>query len=88
MNVLFEASFAKDLKRIKDKELLRRIQTIIEEVKSASAVNDVRNLKKLQGHDSYYRIRIGDYRIGIEVTAENVIFVRFLHRKDIYRRFP
>jgi mRNA interferase RelE/StbE len=31
---------------------------------------------------------LGDYRIGIEVLEDEVIFVRMLHRRDIYRYFP
>ena len=88
MDVLFEASFAKDLKHVKDKQLLKRVQGVIEEVRRANDLNDVRNLRKMQGYDTYYRIRLGDYRIGIEVITEQAIFVRFLHRKDIYRKFP
>ncbi|MEM9215017.1 MAG: type II toxin-antitoxin system RelE/ParE family toxin [Cyanobacteria bacterium P01_F01_bin.150] len=36
---------------------------------------------------SFYRIRIGDYRIGIIVTGDVVSFIRVLHRKDMYRSF-
>jgi mRNA interferase RelE/StbE len=40
----------------------------------------------------YYRIRTGNFRIGVKIVSvesENVvIFVRALHRKDIYRKFP
>jgi len=35
-----------------------------------------------------YRIGIGDYRIGLILEDETLIFVRFLHRKDLYRYFP
>ncbi len=45
-------------------------------------------MKKMQGYDTLYRIRLGDYRIGIEIVADQVILVRFLHRKDIDRYFP
>jgi mRNA interferase RelE/StbE len=58
------------------------------EAKAAASLNDLPDVKKMQGYDSLYRIRLGDYRIGIEVVADQVIFVRFLHRKDIYRYFP
>jgi len=51
-------------------------------------LSDIQNLKKMQGYDTFYRIRLGDYRIGIEVAADQVILVRILHRKDIYRYFP
>ena len=88
MDVLFEASFAKDLKRIKDKQLLKRLQDAINGVKQAENLDEVHHLKKMQGYDTFYRIRLGDYRIGVEVVDTTVIFVRALHRKDIYRKFP
>jgi len=88
MKVLFENSFARDLKKIRNKRLLKQMEEIVEEVKSAATVNDVADLKKMQGYDTFYRIRLGDYRIGIDVSGGQVIFVRFLHRKDIYRYFP
>ncbi|GJM41773.1 MAG: toxin RelE [Ardenticatenaceae bacterium] len=88
MDVLFEASFAKDLKRVKDKQLLKRVHNILEQVKVANGLTDIPNMKKLQGYDSYFRLRLGEYRIGIEVEGQTVVFVRILHRKDIYRRFP
>lgn len=88
MKVAFEASFARDLKRIKDQQLLWRVQEVIAEVKAAMELNDIRDLRKLKGYDTFYRIRSGDYRIGLEVISDQVIFVRILHRKDIYRYFP
>ncbi|MCI0393910.1 MAG: type II toxin-antitoxin system RelE/ParE family toxin [Chloroflexi bacterium] len=88
MNVAFKRSFARDLKPIKDKALLKRVQEIIEEVERADTLSELSSVKKLQGSDHYYRIRLGDYRIGLLVTGDTVTFVRFLHRKDIYRYFP
>ena len=88
MNVAFEASFARDLKRVRDKQLRRQVQEIIQAVKAAPDLSALQDMKKMQGYDTLYRIRLGGYRIGIEVVADQVIFVRFLHRKDIYRYFP
>ena len=36
----------------------------------------------------YFRIRIGDFRIGLRLENDTLIFVRCLNRKDIYRYFP
>lgn len=88
MKLSFEASFAKDLKNIRDKPLLKRIEQIIVEVKAAIVLSEIKHLSKMRGHTSFYRIRLGDYRIGIEVVEDEIIFVRVLHRKDIYRHFP
>jgi len=88
MKVSFEASFARDLKNIKNKVLLKRIEQTITEVKAAASLNEIKNLTKMRGYPTFFRIRIGDYRIGLGVLNDEVIFVRALHRKDIYRYFP
>ena len=88
MIVRFEASFAKDLRGITDKPLLVRVGQIIDEVKQAESPVGIRSVKKLKGHDHYYRIRIGDYRLGLELVGDELVFVRCLHRRDVYRYFP
>ena len=88
MNVRNETRFEKDIKLLKDRNLLEKLNQIILTCKQAESVGEINNLKKMQGYDSFYRIRLGDYRIGIEVLENEVIFVRFLHRKDIYKFFP
>jgi len=88
VRVSFEASFARDLKGIPDKILLKRVEQVIAEVKTATALSEVKHLSKMRGYATLYRLRLGDYRIGIEVVEDEVIFVRILHRKDIYRYFP
>jgi len=88
VKVAFEASFARDLRAIKDPRLLEQVAQVIAEVKTAETLSALKHLSKLRGHTQFYRIRLGDYRIGIEVLGDEVIFVRILHRKDIYRYFP
>jgi mRNA interferase RelE/StbE len=88
MEVRFEASFEKDLKKIKDKTYLKRVREVIDEVKRAKDLSNLRNLSKLKGYQTFYRIRVGDYRIGLDVVEGQVIFTRILPRKDIYKYFP
>jgi mRNA interferase RelE/StbE len=47
-------------------------------------------IEKMQGYSDKYKIRIGDYRIGltIEKSYKLVIFQRIAHRRDIYNIFP
>jgi mRNA-degrading endonuclease RelE of RelBE toxin-antitoxin system len=42
----------------------------------------------MKGYPNRYRIRVGDYRIGIEVQGNKVEMMRVLHRRDFYRYFP
>jgi mRNA interferase RelE/StbE len=88
VKVEFRESFAKDLKGVKDKSLLKRAQETIEAVEKADSLTDITNLKKLKGGGDYFRMRVGDYRVGVTFENDTVIFIRFLNRKDIYKYFP
>lgn len=88
MKIQFRASFAKDLRGIKNKDLLNRIKETIEEIEKANTSQDITNLKKLKGGSNYYRIRVGEYRIGLVLEVDTATFVRCLNRKEIYRFFP
>jgi mRNA interferase RelE/StbE len=85
----FKKSFAKDLKkRSQEKKLLTQVQEIIEAVEQVERLEEINNFKKITAQGDYYRIRLGDYRIGLKIEKETVVFVRFLHRSEIYRYFP
>jgi mRNA interferase RelE/StbE len=88
METRFRSSFAKDVRKIKDKALLRRVQEVIEAVEKARKPAEIPGIGKMEGWKRYYRIEIGDYRVGVAVDGDVVTFVRCLNRKDIYRYFP
>lgn len=89
MKIEFKKSFAKDLKKKSDdRKLLDRAKQIIEHVEQADDINQISNLKKLKAQGDFYRIRSGDYRIGLIIEDDTVTFVRLLHRSEIYRYFP
>jgi mRNA interferase RelE/StbE len=88
MEIKIDKSFQKDTRRIKDKFILQRIANTIANIQRAKNLEDIKDLKKIRGTHSMYRIRIGDYRLGIIITDTAVEFVRCLHRKDIYKYFP
>lgn len=88
MKVRFRSSFKKDLKCIKDQYLLAQVGDVIDEIKASASLTETKNLIKLKGYDDFYRIRIGTFRLGLKFIDDEVIFVRFLHRKEIYRFFP
>ena len=88
MEVDFTKNFLKILENIKNEVLLQKIQDSINNVIHANNIKEISNLKKLTGHQVYYRIKIGDYRIGIELIENKIKFLTFKHRKDIYKKFP
>ncbi len=88
MIIRIDEAFRKDTKRIKNALLLRQLASVIESVIEAKKISEISNLKKLKGAQNHYRIRVGDYRAGIIIEEQTVTFIRFLHRKDVYKSFP
>lgn len=88
MNVEYLDKFYKDIDKISSKIVKKKIIELIQQIENSSDISQISNVKKLVGFTNAYRIRIGDYRIGIFFQDAIVIFARILHRKDIYKLFP
>ena len=89
MKVLYTKKFNKDIDQItNDKKRKKNLLELITRIKKADDLTALENVRKIQGYDNYYRIRVGDFRLGIKITTDGTEMLRFLHRKDIYRRFP
>ncbi len=84
----YRASFARDLRTIRDADLLARIRAAIETIEQAERLQDIPNLIKMQGDGSYYRTRVREHRLGLSITENIVAFVRCLNRSEIYKNFP
>lgn len=88
MKIIFRSSFLKDFKAVRDKQLVARLKQVIEQVDNVKSLTSLSNVKQLKGEKNHYRIRSGEYRLALTVQDDTVTFVRFLHRKEIYRYFP
>ncbi len=88
MKTEFKASFLKCIHKIADNNLKEKIIECIKNVELSDNIKQINDLKKLKGHKSFYRIKLGDYRIGVKIDSEVVVFVTVAHRKDIYKLFP
>ncbi len=89
MEVQYRQAFLKDLKELKSSTSYQRIYdlafTTLEAMNSLEVIPDI---KAMKGYTGRYRIRIGDYRIGIEVNGDVIELMRVLHRREFYRYFP
>jgi mRNA interferase RelE/StbE len=92
MQLHYSRHFLKDIKRLRDAVLSARIEDALEALKDARSMSNILQelpVKKLTGHDRYYRIRIGTYRLGFYLNEDQSITVLcFGHRKDFYESFP
>jgi len=88
MKVLFDKNFEKELLREHNANVKKAIKVIIFETEAAKNIHEVNGIKKLKGYKTFFRIKVGTYRIGIEIKNNVVCFITYGHRKDFYRYFP
>lgn len=88
MKVVFLNSFKKDLIKISNVKLKGQIKEVIIAVESAESLVSLPNVKKIQGYTDAYRIRIGDYRLGLFMENGQIEMARLVKRNDIYKVFP
>ena len=89
MEVRYRKAFLKDLRKLQAQPMYNRIYemafTVLPE---AETLINVAGVKAMKGYPNRYRIRLGSYRIGVEVHDDYVEIVRALHRREFYRYFP
>lgn len=86
MKVNYTNQFVKDVEKYPLFKL--KIFEVIETFKNSNSLFKLKNIKKLKAPGNYYRLKIGNFRIGFTFSDDTITFYRFLHRKDIYRFFP
>ena len=81
--VHFAASAAREFRSL-SRELKRRIGRAIDELSGDPRPPGVR---KLVGHESLYRIRVGQYRVvyDIDDQGRSIRITRIRHRREVYR---
>ena len=88
MEVKYSKPFEKDLKSLSEKSVVLKVDEIISHITTSSSLQTLKGIKQLKGHKNCYRIRIGNYRLGLLVNGNVVWLARIMHRKEIYRYFP
>ena len=88
MIIEIDLSFKKDLLKLKNQQLNKRIINKLESIEKVESLNNIPNIKVMKWFPNFYRIRIWDYRIGVKLENNIIIFLRIRSRKDIYNIFP
>lgn len=85
IQLLFTAQAEKQLARLAKSTRLRVIRSL-ERLHDEFPVGDMR---KMRGYDDLWRLRIGDYRVVMQVDLITAIItitvIRVGHRKEVYR---
>lgn len=89
MNVIFSKKFEKQLDKLTDAKIRRQIKSTVKSIFNADRLEEVPSIKKLKGFTNAYRVRSGQYRIGLIREIDGTILVAAIDtRKDFYKSFP
>jgi len=88
MTVEPSRQFSRDVRGLGSAQIRRRLDQVIQELIGAASITEVSGVRRLRAEGQHYRIRIGDYRLGITMYGETAVLRRFLPRGEIYRYFP
>jgi mRNA-degrading endonuclease RelE of RelBE toxin-antitoxin system len=88
VQVLLTSLFLKDIEKSTDEALKNEIKNAVESFETANYLSDITNIRKMKGHKTAYRLRIGGYRIGFHYGGDFVKLTRFLKRDILYNLFP
>ncbi len=87
MAIEISNAFGRDMRGI-HRNYHQRVALIIEEMKAAENSHQIRNLEPCEGTPNAFRIRMGDYRIGVYVEDNIIKLKRIGNRGDFYNYFP
>ena len=87
--VKYTKKFLKELAS-SPKDIQSRVEPIVFTQLTCDNPFELGYLSKMKGYDDKYKIRVGNYVIGITVDkkAKTIICQRIAHRREIYRMFP
>ena len=89
MELIFLDSFYKDIKKIIDQTIKKRLKNAIINLEETTGVAESKALLKIKGHPCAYRVKVGNYRLGCYLKSNTQLVVaRFIKRNDIYNVFP
>jgi len=88
VEIVINKRFLKDLADIPVRDRRRIEKFVFGDIKKFNSPYLIPNFSKLTGYDNYYKIRFGDYRAGIRIKDNVLVFERILHRRDIYKFYP
>ena len=71
------------------RDIQSRIELIVFEELEVNNPFELGYINKMKGYEDKYKIRVGDYRIGLNLDKKNqtIIFQRVAHRREIYKIF-
>lgn len=87
MQIVSSRKFQKYFEKLTEKEQINVIEAV-NSIKIAETFGDITHLKALKGFKNYFRLRVGNLRIGLYWDGDAFEIQDVGKRGDFYNRFP
>jgi mRNA interferase RelE/StbE len=88
MKVKYSKKFLKQLAAIPS-DIRSKIESFVfEELVLTLSIYEMGKVEKMKGYDGFYKVRFGNYRLGLVIENEIVAVKTVVHRREIYKFFP
>lgn len=88
MQVSYSKKFLKQLAVIPQETRYKVESFVFVEIVTATSLSSLGKIEKMQGYDGFYKVRFGNYRLGLVIENNAVTVKTIMHRKEIYKFFP
>lgn len=88
MHVTFKKAFLKQL-AVLPKDVRERVEAFLfKTLPSIDSLGQSGRIEKMHGYRSCYKVRFGEYRLGLVFEDGSITLKVIMHRREIYRFFP
>jgi len=88
MQVEFRKKFLKELSKLPTQYQNNIEEFIFNKLPECGSISEIGKIEKMRGYKDYFKIRFGDYRVGIKKENNIIIVETVKHRREIYKFFP
>jgi len=88
MEVEYRKKFLKELSKLPVEYAKTIEEFIFDDLPDYSSLSDIGKVEKMTGYKNYFKIRFGNYRVGIKKENDCIIVETVKHRREIYKYFP
>ena len=88
MKVNYSKKFLKQLSKLPPTPKRKIEHFVFYELPKIYKIELSGNIEKMKGYKNYYKVRFGNYRVGMFYKSDTLYVKTVMHRKDIYNYFP
>ena len=88
MQIEFRKKFLKELSKLPNPYQNNIEKFVFNILPNCNNIGEIGKIEKMSGYRDYFKIRFGDYRVGIKKENNIIIVETVKHRKEIYKFFP